>query len=77
MIDLGDPSAVADWVTVAMTKPADYSIMTQFIIQAKAVGVCVVWTAVVAFIAFKIADLVVGYRTKVKPPSTTNICPVA
>ena len=30
--------------------------------QAKAVGVTVVWTAVVAFIAFKIADLVVGLR---------------
>jgi Amt family ammonium transporter len=36
--------------------------MSQFIIQAKAVGVTVVWTAVAAFIAFKIADLVVGLR---------------
>ena len=36
--------------------------MEQFITQAKAVGVTVVWTAVVAFIAFKIADLIVGLR---------------
>jgi Amt family ammonium transporter len=32
------------------------------IVQAKAVGVTVIWTAVVAFIAYKIADLVVGLR---------------
>ena len=29
---------------------------------AKAVGVTVIWTAVVAFIAFKIADIIVGLR---------------
>jgi len=32
------------------------------LIQAKAVGVTVIWTAVVAFIAFKIADIIVGLR---------------
>ena len=36
--------------------------MDQVIVQAKAVGLTVVWTAVVAFIAFKIADLIVGLR---------------
>jgi Amt family ammonium transporter len=60
--NLGGPSFVADWVTMAVTKPADYSVMAQFIVQAKAVGVTVVWTAVVAFIAFKVADLIVGLR---------------
>ena len=30
--------------------------------QAKAVGVTVVWTGVVAFVAFKIVDLMVGLR---------------
>ncbi len=60
--NLGGPSSVADWVTVGMTKPLDYSIMAQFIVQAKAVGLTVVWTAVVAFIAFKMADLIVGLR---------------
>ena len=60
--NLGGPSFVADWVTMAMTKPADYSVISQLIVQAKAVGVTVVWTAVVAFIAFKIADLIVGLR---------------
>src|SRR6267142_1401322 len=33
-----------------------------FVIQAKAVGVVFVWTGVVAFISFKIADLLVGLR---------------
>jgi ammonium transporter, Amt family len=47
---------------MAATKADDYSIMAQFIVQAKAVGVTVVWTAVVAFIAFKVADLIVGLR---------------
>src|SRR3989475_7027273 len=37
-------------------------IMAQLWIQAKAVGLIFVWTAVVAFISFKIADLLVGLR---------------
>ncbi|MBC7701261.1 ammonium transporter [Aquabacterium sp.] len=60
--NLGGPSTVADWVTVTMTTPADYSIVSQVIIQAKAVGVTVVWSAVVSIIAFKIVDLVIGLR---------------
>ena len=59
---LGGPSYVGDWVTATVVKAADYSIMDQFIVQAKAVGITIVWTAVVAFIAFKIADLIVGLR---------------
>ena len=59
---LGGPSFTADWVTGAVTKVADYSIVSQVIIQAKAVGVTIVWTAVVAFIAYKIADVIVGLR---------------
>jgi Amt family ammonium transporter len=62
--DLGGPGYVADWVTAAMVKPADYSIAAQVLVQAKAVGLTVVWTAVVAFVSFKIADLVVGLRVK-------------
>jgi ammonium transporter, Amt family len=38
------------------------TIWDQFVIQAKGVGVTIVWTAVSAFIAFKIADLIVGLR---------------
>jgi ammonium transporter, Amt family len=60
--NLGGPGFVADWVTMAVTKPADYSVISQLIVQAKAVGITVVWTAVVAFIAFKVADLIVGLR---------------
>src|SRR5687767_7217415 len=33
--DLGGPGYVADWVTAAMVKPADYSIVAQVITQAK------------------------------------------
>ncbi|MDE2594861.1 MAG: ammonium transporter [Burkholderiales bacterium] len=60
--NLGGPSTVADWVTVAMTSPADYSIPAQLLIQAKAVGLTIVWSAVVSVIAYKIVDLVIGLR---------------
>jgi Amt family ammonium transporter len=60
--DLGGPGYVADWVTAAMIKPADYSIVSQVIVQAKAVGVTIVWSGVVAFAALKIADILVGMR---------------
>ncbi len=57
--DLGGPGLVTDWVTA---KVGSNPIMDQLLIQAKAVGVTVIWTAVVAFIAFKIADIIVGLR---------------
>ena len=60
--NLGGPGFVADWVTATAIKAADYSIASQLWVQAKAVGVTIVWTAVVAFIAFKVADLIVGLR---------------
>ncbi|MEY8688594.1 MAG: ammonium transporter [Leptothrix sp. (in: b-proteobacteria)] len=60
--NLGGPSSVADWVTVGMVAPDAYSIAAQVWIQAKAVLVTVVWSAVVSVVAFKIVDLVVGLR---------------
>ena len=60
--DLGGPGYVSDWVTAAMIKPADYSIMSQVIVQAKAVAVTIVWSGVVAFASYKIADILVGMR---------------
>ena len=56
---LGGPGFVENWAT---GKVVSNPILTQLFIQAKAVGLTVVWTAVAAFIAFKIADLVVGLR---------------
>ncbi|WYK03508.1 ammonium transporter [Cereibacter sphaeroides f. sp. denitrificans] len=40
----------------------DYSIVGQTIVQAQAVVVTLIWTAIVSVVAFKIADLVVGLR---------------
>ena len=57
--DLGGPSVVSDWVTGKTEYPG---YMAQLLIQAKAVGITIIWTAVVAFIAFKIADMIVGLR---------------
>jgi Amt family ammonium transporter len=57
--DLGGPGLVTDWVTA---KVGSNPIMDQVLIQAKAVGTTVIWTAIVAFIAFKIADIIVGLR---------------
>ena len=56
---LGGPGFYNNWFEM---KPGYESIMAQLWIQAQAVGVVFVWTAVVAFIAFKIADIIVGLR---------------
>ena len=56
---LGGPGLVTDWVTA---KVGSNPIIDQLIIQAKAVGLTVIWTAVVALIAFKVADIIVGLR---------------
>jgi Amt family ammonium transporter len=57
--DLGGPGLVTDWVTATVGKNG---VWAQFVIQAKAVGIVVVWTAVSAFIAFYVVKLVVGLR---------------
>ncbi len=59
---LGGPGFVADWVTAKMITAADYSIAGQVWTQFKAVVITIIWTGVVAFVAFKIADLIVGLR---------------
>ncbi|HVO87801.1 MAG TPA: ammonium transporter [Casimicrobiaceae bacterium] len=57
--DLGGPNVVSDWVTGKMEYPG---YLAQLWIQAKAVGITIVWSGVVAFICFKIVDLVIGLR---------------
>ena len=47
---------------VANKMGADYSIFDQVIVQAKAVGTTIIWSGVVAFIAYKIVDLMMGLR---------------
>ena len=59
---LGGPSLVGDWVTVTMVTAENYSIVSQVWIQLKGVLITIVWSAVVAFIAFKIVDLTIGLR---------------
>jgi Amt family ammonium transporter len=59
---LGGPGFVSDWVTGKVTTAAEYSIASQVLTQAQAVGVTIIWTAVVAWIAYMIANMVVGLR---------------
>jgi Amt family ammonium transporter len=59
---LGGPSFVGDWVTAATVPAKDYAMGAQVWVQTKAVLLCVVWSAVVAFIAFKLVDLTIGLR---------------
>ncbi len=59
---LGGPGFVADWVTATVITADAYSIADQVLVQAKAVLITVVWSAVVSVIAFKIVDLTVGLR---------------
>ena len=58
--DLGGPGFVSDWVT-GKTELSRLS-SAQLWIQAKAVGITIVWSGVVAFIAYKIVDMIVGLR---------------
>ena len=59
---LGGPSFVADWTTATMVTAADYSIVSQVWIQAKAVLITVIWSGVVSFIAYKVVNLTIGLR---------------
>ena len=59
---LGGPGAMGDWVTASMIAPEAYSIGTQFLAQVKAVGLTVLWSAVVSVVAFKLVDLTIGLR---------------
>ena len=59
---LGGPGFVADWVTATGVAAADYSIAAQVWTQAKAVGVTVLWSGAVSFVAFKVVDLLIGLR---------------
>jgi ammonium transporter, Amt family len=60
--NLGGPSAMGDWVTATMIAPDAFSIGGQFLTQAKAVGVTVLWSGVVSLIAYKLVDMTIGLR---------------
>jgi Amt family ammonium transporter len=57
--DLGGPGFVVDWVTA---KTGFTSIGEQLWVQAKAVGLTLVWSGVVAAVAYKLVDLTIGLR---------------
>ena len=59
---LGGPGYEADWVTATSITAADYSIVSQVWVQAKAILITVVWSGVVAFVAYKVVDLTIGLR---------------
>jgi len=44
------------------TGKADFSISSQLLVQAEGVLITMVWSSVVAFIAYKIVDMVIGLR---------------
>ncbi len=56
---LGGPGLVTDWVTATV---GSNGVFDQVLIQAKAVGVTVIWSAVVAAVSYKIVDLTIGLR---------------
>jgi Amt family ammonium transporter len=59
---LGGPGYVADWVKATVVEAKDFSIAAQVWIQAKAVLLTIVWSGVVAFIAYKLVDITIGLR---------------
>jgi Amt family ammonium transporter len=58
---LGGPGMVPDWTTATMVTNPD-GIFAQVIIQAKAVGLTVVWSGVVSFVSYFIVDKTIGLR---------------
>jgi len=50
------------WDYVANTASADYSISGQVITQLTAVGITILWSAVVSVVAYKLVDLAIGLR---------------
>jgi ammonium transporter, Amt family len=56
---LGGPGLVTDWVTASVGSVA---VFDQFITQAKAVGVTIVWSGIVSLIAYKVVDMTIGLR---------------
>jgi Amt family ammonium transporter len=56
---LGGPGFVVDWVTA---KQGFTSIGEQVWIQAKAVGITLLWSGIVAAVSFKLVDLTIGMR---------------
>src|SRR5689334_22912807 len=57
--DLGGPGLVEDWVTGKTGFPG---IGAQLWIQAKAVGLTLLWSGIVAAVAYKLVDLTIGLR---------------
>lgn len=53
-------SGIYDYVTNAVAE--GYSIADQVVIQATAVGTTILWSGVVAFVVFKLLDMVIGLR---------------
>jgi Amt family ammonium transporter len=56
---LGGPGFPNNWFEM---KPGFETIGAQLWIQAKAVGVTVLWSGIVAFVAYKLVDLTIGLR---------------
>ena len=48
-----------DWVTMEV---APYDMLAQVIIQAKSVGITLLWSGLVSLVAFKLIDLTIGLR---------------
>jgi Amt family ammonium transporter len=57
--DLGGPGFVTDWVTA---KTGFTSIGEQLWVQAKAVGLTILWSGIIAFLAYKLVDHAFGLR---------------
>ena len=56
---LGGPGRVGDWVTATVSS---MPVAELVLIQAKAVGLTIIWSGVVSLIAYKLVDMTIGLR---------------
>jgi Amt family ammonium transporter len=64
--DLGGTGLTDYTIKPGEGAPGAYDMLTQLIIQAKAVGVTLLWSGIVSAILYKIVDLIVGLRVPVE-----------
>jgi ammonium transporter, Amt family len=59
-------TAIVNMPSLGGTGGEDYSVGSQFVIQASAVGVTILWCGIISFILYKVVDMTIGLRVSVE-----------
>ena len=59
-------TAIVNMPGLGGTGGEDYSVGSQFVIQASAVGITILWCGILSFVLYKIVDMALGLRVSVE-----------